>query len=148
MSSVEQELSYLEYEVRALKASFERQASSIPVFNSRAEIATIANLCKYNYYVPEYGEQLNYEVYDYERIQVTLNTDSGIDTIATLEVSSDTEQPPKVHRVNYRGGARWIVSNIAKLDYNNSSNPWKPTNYKFVVHSMAEGTLTAENITT
>lgn len=148
MSSVEQELSYLEYETRALKASFERQAASIPVFNAEATIATIANLCHYRYYVPEYGEYLDYEVYDYERVQVTFNTASGIDTIATLEVDGDAERPPKIRRINYRGGARWIVSNMAKVDYSTgSSGQWKPTNYKFAIHSMADGIVEVENMT-
>lgn len=147
MKSIEQELSYLEYEAKAIKASFERQASTIPVFDNEASITTTPNLCKYRYYVPEFGEYVDYEVYDYERIEVTFSTSSGMDTIASIEVDSDSEYAPKIRRINYRGGAKWIVSSPARMEYaGNPTSPWKPTTYRIAVHTMAEGTLNVGNI--
>lgn len=145
MSTVEQELTYLEREAQALKASFEQQASQIPVFTNEAEIATTPNLCHYVYPVPEAGQQADYEVYEYERIMVTYDTTSGIDTIATIEVDSDRDVPPKIRRINHAGGARWIISNSANLE---NGSDWKATNYKIVIHAIADGVIMAENITT
>ena len=59
MGTVEQELSYLEREAQALKTSFEQQSRQIPVFTKETEIATIPNLCRYQYRVPDMDQPVD-----------------------------------------------------------------------------------------
>ena len=76
---------------------------------------------------------------------VTFDTSRGSNTIATLEISVDnTSASPIVQRVNYSGGARWIVTG---QPYIPSYPNWLPTTYTFTVHSMVDGIITAENMT-
>ncbi len=141
---VEQQLTALENEASALKATFERLSTSVPVYTKTATAQTSANLAHYHYYSTDWGETLDYDIYLSERLRVTLATDSGIDTIATIEVTcNNADSPaPSIRRVNYDGGARWIISNSAYF----GNNGWQPTIYHIAVHSMADGKLSVEGV--
>ena len=142
MNNTEKQLKKLENEVDALKVAFEQSAVSMPIFSQSVDLVTQQNLLNYEF---TYGGQtLKYSMYANERVEVTFTTSRGSNTIATLEINADNIKcSPRIQRVPYSGGAKWIVVGQPNVVYPN----WYATEYTFTVHSMVDGYLTAENMT-
>lgn len=132
----------LEEEVAAQKATYDKQASQLPVFTKSTTFTTKENsitLTPVEY--PEYA----YTTQGSERVVVTFNTSSGADTLAVLEVESDNTDMLDfdVKRVPFSGGAKWYVSAVPRYDENYNR---LDTHYTFMVHSIMDGTLEAKMI--
>lgn len=136
MRTVAEILKQLRQEYHALKVSFTSSANNIPLLVRELDFATKKNACRYS----SGGIAFDYE--DNERVVVTLDTTTGSNTLANLEISGDFTIPPVVRRVPYSGGARWVV--MTAPQYENGS--WKATNYHFQVLTLVKGTLTARMI--
>jgi len=136
--NVEKELKKLEDESKAMKAAFERSAAQIPIFTKTVRHSTSQNRITLKY--PGGGTSYNG---DPESVIVTFNTNSGINTLAKLEATTDNSRLPLVRRVPFSGGARWSVTANPKGDFD--GNNWSPTNYTFTVQAASEGTLTTED---
>lgn len=131
-------LKALRREYWALKTAFSAPAINIPVITKTLNFTTSKNLC--HYVAPGYYDYYTEEI---ERVEVTLTTTSGANTFAKLELSGNaTEAYPKIRRVPYSGGARWIVTNVPRR----SDGNWQATSYTFTVQTMVDGTLTAKMI--
>lgn len=126
----------LKRELAALKQTFRKSATSIPLYTKTLSYATSKNACRQVYS----GTGFDYE--DNERVVVTLNTSEGANTLAKLEIDGDYDIPPIIRRVPYSGGARWVVANAPRY----SSGGWAPTHYNFTVQTLVNGTLAAKMI--
>lgn len=134
--NIERQLTKLENESKSLKAAFQQQATLLPVYTDSIDYTTTENLMSFNYGgTPATGK-------DPERVIVTFATDSGANTIAKLEITTDNDYLPIVRRVPYSGGARWYVTAGSK-----DEDSWEATNYNFTVQSMINGTLSAVGAT-
>lgn len=130
MATVESQLTTLETEAAALKAAFEQSATSLTVaFSGSITCATTANMDQYGNYADE-------------TVQVTLATTTGANTLATIELETDSTYLPIIRRVPYSGGARWRVTIMPKNGYYASN--WTATNFTFYVHAFVSGELSAE----
>lgn len=135
---MEQELTRLEDEINAMKATFEKTALQMPVFTHSIEFKTSANKITMN----QSGSTFDFD--GNERVQVTFDTARGSNTLAVLEMQSDgIKADLKVKRVPYTGGARWIVYDMP--NYNSGGNRID-TNYTFTVQSAVDGVLGAKMI--
>lgn len=138
IDNTERLLTKLENESKALKATFEQSAMALPVFTTTHAHTTTQNkitiAASGNTYTPN----------DPERVIVTFNTNSGANTIAKLEISTNNAYLPVTRRIPYSGGAQWSVT--AGAQSNGSS--WQPTNYTFTVQSLINGTLNSADATT
>jgi len=135
--STELWLKRLEVESKALKAAYQRSASSIPIYSHPINFNTARNQVTINY---TGGSSVQN---DPERVIVTYATSTGSNTIAKLEVVTDNSAGIIViRRVPYVGGARWSITQ-------NSKDPsvFTTTNYTFTVRSMIDGTLSAAEMT-
>lgn len=131
----------IEDELDALKTSFEQSATTMPIFTKSVDLVTERNKLDYKY--TYMGQEFEYDMNAAERVLVTFTTSRGSNTIAALEITVDNAKAsPEVRRVDYSGGARWEVIGQPNMNYPN----WNPTEYTFTVHSMVDGTLTAENM--
>lgn len=142
MTSVEKQLNALEAEVKAQKMAYEQAATSMPVFTASVDFTTTRNE------ITTRSSSGNYTENGVERVMVTLDTDTGINTIATLEMeTNNTNSAPTIRRVSYSGGARWVVTNQPRVNLGDlQDNNWYPTHYRFQVQSLVQGSLRAENI--
>lgn len=131
MSSVEQWLSRLEDEGKSLKQGFERSATSMELFTRTATHSTSRNPITLT---DQFG---SYTHSDPERVIVTFNTNSGANTLAKLELSTNNPSMPVVRRLPFSGGARWSVTASTR-----DSSTWVPTNYSFTVHALIDGIIT------
>lgn len=157
----EKEIKKLEEEIEALKASFEHNATSL---NLEAVSATITT--SPNSYTVSHNSQswdpirwqrlLNYPAvgsatnvgpyYGLEEIRVTFSSSSGSNTLASLEMEClSTGGLNTIHtmRVNYDGGARWILDcrpNV-RLVSGRGEFEWSPTTLRITVRSIMPGTL-------
>lgn len=132
--TVSQILKRLRREYWALKTAYAATATTIRLTTKTLTFSTSKNQC--------HAHSDNYD-YDYdgdERIILTLDTASGANTLANLEMSSNADGPAKVRRVPYAGGARWIITNIAKQ----SGGSCAATTYQFTVQTLVDGTLSAK----
>lgn len=136
MKTISEIIKNLRQEYHALKVSFAASANNIPLVAKTLNFATSKNACRYS----SGGIAFNYE--DNERVVVTLDTSTGSNTLANLEISGDFTTPPVVRRVPYSGGARWIVMTAPKY----SGGNWTATNYHFQVLTLVNGTLSAKMI--
>ena len=142
-NSTEKNITKLEAEVDAQKVAFEKQASQLPVYTKSIQFTTQENSITMT---PIDFPDQPFTTEGNERVVVTFTTDSGANTLATLEVSSDNNFQAadfSVTRVPYSGGARWIVSAIPRYD---QSLNRIDTHYTFMVHSVMDGTLEAKMI--
>lgn len=135
--SVENWLAKLETEAAAMKQGYQRPANTIPVLQNSLTHSTVKNTLIF--YSPSGDNVFNSP----ERIIVTFATTSGTKTLATLELTSNSSFKPKVRRIPYTGGARWIVTAPAK----GQGTSWEATEYNFTVESMIDGTLSAVRAT-
>lgn len=133
--TVSQIIANLRREYHALKQAFQASATKINLVTKTIQFSTSRNACNYN------GDGINFNYDDNERVVVTLQTTSGANTLANLEIS-DNYGPPIVRRVPYSGGARWIVTNAPRQ----SGGNWAPTTYNFTVQTLINGTLSAKMI--
>lgn len=141
--NTEQQIARLENEIKALKAGFERSALTMPIYTKTTSISTTSNKLDIKY-TDEHGTTYEYDENGAERILVTFTTARGSNTIACLEVDvSNTDASPVVQRIDYPGGAKWIITGQPHMVYPN----WYSTDYTITVHSMVDGTLTAEEMT-
>lgn len=138
MASVSSIISDIRREYQALKQAFQASATRLDLSTSKLNFSTKENACVYQ---DAYGS-FNYS--ENERVVVTLNCDSGANTLANLEITTDGLSLPVVRRIPYSGGARWIVSSAPNVDL--TTYGWKTTNYQFTVNSMVKGTLSAKMI--
>ncbi len=131
-------LKALRREYWALKMAFAATATTIPVTTKTLSFTTSENLCRY-----VASGSYDYYAEEMERVEVTLDTSSGANTFAKLELSGNaTDAYPRVRRIPYSGGARWIVTNTPRT----SGGDWEATSYVFTVQTMVDGTLTAKMI--
>ena len=120
-------------ESSAIKQAFNRAATTIPMFTKSASISTSKNAV--TMVTPSSTTTIN----DQERVVITWNTLTGMNTIGTLEIApNDNPSLPLIRRVAYTGGARWIINNHPDT----STGSWRPTPYSITVHSFVDGTLT------
>lgn len=162
---IEAQVTELEEEMKAIKASFEQTASSMMVYTSVMEFTTSPNTITWN----GHGnwEPLKYPWldsldgltsdgsgnntgYGRERIEVTFDCSGGINTFASLEIDLlDTlNNAVWCKRVPYSGGAKWIVLLRANATYDEHSvwQSWKPNKLRFAVQSAMPGTIGAKMI--
>lgn len=123
----------LRQEYNALKVAFQTAGSRLALSTRTLSFSTSRNS------VTENG--FTYD--DLERVVVTFEATSSANTLAKLELSGDYETLPIVRRVPYSGGARWVITTNSRVD---SSFNWATTTYRFTVHSLAPGTLSAKMI--
>ncbi len=136
-----QKLQTIKRELQAQKIAFMRESSQLRLHTKTLAFSTKKNACRWEDTV---YPDMSYDYEDAERVVVTLDTDSGVNTLATLELEGDYDEMPVIRRVPYLGGARWTVTTSPSYDW--SDHTWRPTNYKFTVHSLVEGALSAEMI--
>lgn len=129
-------LEELKQEVRALKVAFQQSATKLNLITKQISFSTSKNTITQS----SGGYDFSYE--GQERVVVTLDTASGANTIAKLEISGNFDFAPIVRQVPYLGGARWVVSNSPKL----SGTTWSATTYEFVAQTLVNGTLSAKMI--
>lgn len=133
--TTEQWLSKLENESKALKQGFERSATSIPLFTKSISYSTNRNAMTMTY------TGASMVVSEPERVIVTFNTLNSLNTLAKLEIQTDSNRLPLVRRLPYSGGARWSVTAGTKND-----STWETTNYTFVVHSFINGEISVSEV--
>ena len=136
MKTVSEIMKNLRQEYHALKVSFAASANDIPLVAKTMDFTTKKNACRYS----SGGVSFDYE--DNERVVVTLDTATGSNTLATLEISGNFEIPPVVRRVPYSGGARWVVMTAPRY----AGGSWAATTYHFQVLTLVNGTLNAKMI--
>lgn len=137
--NAEKELQKLENEIKALKTAYEKMALLMPVFTSSVNFATEANRI-----TATWSSGYTYEFDGNERVLVTYDTNTGANTLATLEMTTDgIAVDLKTQRVPYSGGARWLIYSMPNYDSNGNRIA---TNYTFTVHAAVEGTLGAKMI--
>lgn len=142
MDNVEKQLNALETEARALKIAYEQVATSMPVFTTRLDFTPTKNEL-----IARYGSTSRTEN-DIERVVLTLDTERGTNTLATLELETNADAAPNIRRVPYKGGARWVITNQPRVQSGSWwSGNWLPTTYRFQVQSLVKGSLRAENMT-
>lgn len=129
-------LSKLRREYWALKMAFEANATTVRLTTKTLTFTTSKNACHY----ASSGTNFDYE--DNERVVLTLDTPSGANTIAKLEITGDYTELPIVRRIPYSGGARWIISNAPRM----VGGAWATTQYEFTVQTLINGTLSAKMI--
>ncbi len=135
---IENELTKLENEIIAQKATYEKMATQMPVFTKSVDFTTLGNSI-----TMDQGGGSTFTFDGNERVEVTFNTSRGSNTLAVLEMTSDAIKADlKVKRVPYNGGAKWIVYDIP--NYNNGNRV--DTHYTFTVQSAVDGLLGAKMI--
>lgn len=130
--NTEQRLRELKRELQALKATFLASATQINLFTKTTSFDTKKNSVTVSGFTYE----------DQERVVVTFTTTEGVNTLAKLEISGNYDLLPYVRRVPYANGARWVVSNAAKMP----GGSWTATHYDFTIQSLVNGTATAAMI--
>lgn len=135
--SLESEITNIEREIKNLKDAYEQTALQLPVFTYQIDYTSLNNHLK-----TTYSDGYSYESDNMPaRVVVTFDTETGANTLATLEMMINKEIIQygmgnyNFKRVPYNGGARWIV-------YDTQT----PTNFTFVVHSAVRGRLGAKMI--
>lgn len=162
---VESEITEIEEEMKAIKASFQQVASSMTVYTSSMDFTTSPNTITWN----GHGnwEALKYPWLDSldglvsdgagnntghgrERIEITFICSAGVNTFASLEIDLvDTiSNAVWFKRIPYSGGARWVVLLRANGVYNGQGvwQSWKPNKLRFAVQSAMPGTIGAKMI--
>ncbi len=134
MSSVEQQLTDLENESKALKVGFESAATQFPLFTNSKSMATTPNEI-----TTVMNDNSVNKHNDQERVIVTFAAKTGSNTIAKLEMSTSNPALPVVRRRLYSGGAQWVVTNGPDQAPGGS---WKATTYNFTVQSSVDGNIT------
>lgn len=137
MSNVEKQIKELNTEADALKVAYEAAAMNIPVVTKTLSFTTSKNEISITFG----GQTTTYP--DYERTVLTFATAYGQNTVAQLELTTNATLSPKIQRVPYSGGARWIINAQPRLDGNNN---WLATTYNFTVQTAIDGTLSAKMI--
>ena len=138
MATTSAKLQQIKRELQAQKVAFSRASSQLPLYTKNLVYNTKKNACRATDLYPPYS------YYDYEgneRVVVTLNTPSGANTLATLEINGNYDTYPVVRRVPYSGGARWVVATSPR--YNWDDHTWRTTTYNFTVQTLVDGVLTA-----
>lgn len=156
---IEENIQKLENEVKALKSSFEQSASMMEINSVQKTFTTSPNTYTYTNsssytpsdwqplwdYLAEGGVPFEGPFYGDEQVSVTFRTDNGSNSLADLEIevlSPSTPLPIHIMRVNYSGGARWILDcwpNLTLIPpgYFRRS----PTVLKITVNSIMPGIL-------
>lgn len=129
-------LKQLRREYWALKMAFAATATSIKLTTKTLQFSTSKNACRQS------GGGIAFDYEDNERVLLTLDTPSGANTLAKLEISGNYTELPIVRRVPYAGGAAWVVSNAPRY----ASGSWAATTYNFTVQTLVNGTLSAKMI--
>ena len=129
-------LKQLRREYWALKMAYEATATNIKLTTKTLQFSTSKNACHQS------GGGISFDYADNERVLLTLDTPSGANTIAKLEISGNYTDLPIVRRVPYAGGACWVVSNAPLT----SGGAWQSTTYNFTVQTLVNGTLSAKMI--
>lgn len=144
MANTSQRIQDIKRELRAQKMAFQRASNTLPLYTKTLTFNTKKNACHVeDLWYP--GSDYDYE--GYERIVVTLDTTSGANTLANLEMSiksNSSDFPLITRRVPYSGGARWIV--MVDPNYIMLDRTWITTTIEFSVHSLVDGTLSAKMI--
>lgn len=158
--SVEQEIRNLEAEVKAIKASFEQNATTMTIHSAQVQFSTSPNYIQWNgngHHVATMYPWLeslsgltsdlsgNHTGYGRERFIVTFRCNGGNNTFASLEIDpvNQTSMPIVwAKRIPYSGGARWEVLVWDNGDYDSQGNyTWEPNIFNIAVQSAIAGTL-------
>lgn len=139
--SIQKQLAKAEDEIKALKAIFDKNATSLPIFTKTINFSTQENRCEM--ILPGTSP---YQFSGGERVIVEFITTNGINTIADLEYtwSRDDLALPKCRRVPFNGGVAWEINGDADIDLQTGN--WKATTYNFTVNSVVDGNLRARMI--
>ena len=156
----EQQLTKLEEEVKAIKASFEQTASMMKVYTASTDFSTSPNIVSWNgngHWEPlkypwldslsgiSHDASGTYTGYGRERVLVTFDCDGRTNTFASLEIDLVDANGSAVwcKRVPYAGGAQWVVLFHANEERDGQGQwvAWKPTVLKLAVQSAIPGTL-------
>lgn len=138
--NTEEWIARLERESSALDVAFARNATQVPVYTKSVIFQTSRNVTHIVLLPDGAGDE---DLDSPERIVVTLNTTSGANTNAKLELTCSSEEFPIVRRRVFDGGAQWIVTNLP--DYDSDGN-WRPTQYELFVQSFLDGEVIVENM--
>lgn len=136
IESTQQILSRLRREHKALKMAFEATATKVTLITKTLSFSTSKNACR------QTSGGIGFDYEDNERVVLTLDTPSGANTIAKLEIDGNYTELPIVRRMPYSGGARWVISNAPRY----SGGAWASTTYNFTVQTLINGTLSAKMI--
>lgn len=136
MSSIEAQLTALENEARALKIASEQSATNLPVYTDELEFSTSRNEL-----TTTYASGSSYTEDGIERVLISFDTKNGANTIAALELETNSPHAPIIQRVTYSGGAQWLIS----AQPNIVDGEWQPTVYKIQIVSLVTGSLRAED---
>jgi hypothetical protein len=135
--STEEWVAKLDIESNALKQAFERSAYSMQVITKTLNFSTTQNA------VTVSGSFGSFTSSDPERLIVTYDTFSGANTAAKLELSTNyLFSYPKVRRIPYLGGARWIVTLNSNVD-----SSWHSTACVLTVQSLVDGAISVTEAT-
>lgn len=162
--SVEQEITKLEQELKAIKTSFEQSAAMMKVNKVQMRFSTSANFIQWNphgNWEPFKYEPLdslaastsdssgNHTGYGNERVVITFNSEKGQNTFASLELNLIDAKGWAVwqKRVPYSGGARWIINLLPNVYQDEQYEwHWEPNVLDIAVESSFPGTLGAKMI--
>lgn len=156
----EKEIKALEDEIEALKASFEQSAATLKTVAESVTVTTVPtkySLSNSSTWDPEKWQELwnNLVIggvpfrgpfYADEILQVTFRSNSGSNTLAELEIEELSQKHNgivRTLRVNYSGGARWILDcfpNVELYSYLGEVT-WYPTILKLTIRSIMPGSL-------
>lgn len=157
----EKELQKLEDELKAIKMSFEQSAVSLNIqtvetsFTTHASQFTYTNSSSYDPfewqditfgYLAEGGTAFYGPYYGNEIIQVTFRSNTGSNTLASLEINDRTEggsNSVHIMRVPFDGGARWVLSYFPCCERVSGVGEytWSPTVIDIAVQSIMPGSL-------
>lgn len=126
----------LEAEEKALKQAFQQSALKLDVITKNATFSPSRNAITTTY---SGGSSTTNDV---ERFIVTFNTSSGSNTLATLELSTDSTFLPRVRRLPHTGGVKWMVTAESKDRF----GTWSPTNYVATVESVVDGSISFSEV--
>lgn len=129
-------LKKLRREYWALKMAFEATATNVRLTTKTLTFSTSKNACHWS------GNGQNFDYADNERVVLMLDTASGVNTVAKLEISGNYTDLPIVRRMPYPGGAAWVISNAPRM----VGGAWAATTYNFTVQTLVKGTLSAKMI--
>lgn len=77
-----------------------------------------------------------------QRIVVTLNTYSGANTIASLEISTNAQLVYNVQRKVFSGGARWAITFFPGYDGSN----YRPVDFDITVNTLVDGDVFVQEV--
>ncbi len=129
-------LAKLESEDNALKQAFQQSALKLDVITKSATFSPSRNAITIT------TSSGNSTLNDVERFIVTFNTTTGSNTLATLELTTDSTFLPRVRRIPHTGGVKWMITAESKDRF----GTWAATNYGVIIESVVDGSISFSEI--